>query len=135
MFNTESMQVVYFRQLNDSASYCIFQLSDETCSSTFLATQVNRKNSQIRQVEENCDGDFSQPEYSWSAYRYDTVSHTFITTEYVEKAKPEFLIEENGNKRFREGYDMDNATTTTDSMTISRKVLPDGRISETSASK
>src|SRR5688500_9314343 len=72
MFNTESMKVVYFRQLNDSASYCLFELNDETCSSTFLATQVHRKNKQVRQVEEDCDGDFSQPEYSYSDHRYDT---------------------------------------------------------------
>ena len=132
VYNTESLQVVYFRQLNDSASYCLFQLSDPTCSSTFLATQVNRKNHQISQVEENCDGDFSQPEYSYSEYRLDTLSHTFVTTEYKETAKPEYLIVENGNKRFREGYDMDNAKTTLDSMVLIRKVLPNGRISETS---
>jgi len=132
IFNTESLQIVYFRQLNDSASYCLFQLSDQTCSSTFLATQVNRKNKQVTQVEENCDGDFSQPEYSYSDYRYDTLSHTFITTEYKEMANPEYLIVENGNKRFREGYDMDNAKTTLDSMVLIRKVLPDGKISETS---
>ena len=132
LFNTESLQVTYFRQLNDSASYCILQLQDALCTTTFLATQVNKKNKQIGQLEENCDGDLSQPEYTWSTYRYDSLRHTFITTEYVESAKPEFLIEENGEKRFREGYNFDNAKTTIDSMRITRNVLPNGLIKETS---
>ena len=132
LFNTQSLQIVYFKQLNDSTTYCLFQMNDELCSSTFLATQVNRKNKQVRQVEEDCDGDFSQPEYSYSDYKYDTLSNTFITTEYKETAKPEYLIVENGNKRFREGYDMDNAKTTLDSMVVTRKVLPTGMISESS---
>ena len=132
LFNTESLQIVYFKQLNDSTTYCLFQMNDELCSSTFLATQVNRKNKQVRQVEEDCDGDFSQPEYSYSDYKYDTLSNTFVTTEYKETAKPEYLIVENGNKRFREGYDMDNAKTTLDSMVVTRKVLPNGMISESS---
>lgn len=135
LFNTESLTVIYFTQLNDSTSYCLFQLTDELCTSTFLATQVNRNNKQVRQVEENCDGDFSQPEYAYSNFRFDTLSHTFTTTEYVETANPEFLINENGEKRFRDGYNMDNATTTKDSMALVRKVLPDGQISEASSAK
>ncbi len=130
IFNTENLHVTYFRQLNDSATYCLFQISDELCAYTFLATQVNRKNKEIRQIEENCDGDFSQPEYTYSDYRFDSSSNTFTTTEYKETAKPEFLIEENGNKRFKEGYNMENAKTTTDSMVVVRRVRADGKISE-----
>ena len=130
LFNTESLKVIHFSQLNDSASYCILQVQDAMCTTTFLATQINKKNKQIGQLDENCDGDLLQPQYTWSTYRYDSLTHTFVTTEYVESAKPEFLIEENGEKRFREGYNFNNASTTTDSMRITRTVSPDGRIKE-----
>ncbi len=132
LFNTESLQVVYYRELNDSVSYCIFQMTDELCLTTFLATQVNRHNKQIRQLEENCDGDFSQPEYTYSEFRFDSSAHIFTTTEYVEKANREFLINVNGEKRFKDGYNMDNASTTKDSMAVVRKVMPDGSINEIS---
>ena len=130
LFNTESLRVVHFSQLNDSASYCILQLQDEMCTTTFLATQINKNNKQIGQLDENCDGDLSQPEYTWSTYQYDSLRHTFITTEFVESAKPEYLTEENGEKRFKDGYNFDNAKTTIDSMRITRTVLPDGTIKE-----
>jgi hypothetical protein len=132
LFNTESLRVIYYNRLNDSTSYCLFQLSDELCTSTFLATQVNKANKQIRQIEESCDGDYSNPVYTYSQYRFDSITHTFSTTEIVETAKPEFVTEENGEKRFRDGFTLENAKTTTDSMVVIRKVLPDGRISEVS---
>ena len=132
LFNTKSLRVLYFNQLNDTTSYCLFQLNDELCVSTFLATQVNRTNKQIRQIEENCDGEYSNPVYTYSVYRFDSSSHTFITKEFVETANTEFIIEENGEKRFREGFSMENSKTSTDSMVVVRKILPDGRITEAS---
>src|SRR5687768_8738241 len=132
LFNTDSITIVHYTELSDSISYCIFSLKDELCTSSFLATQVNRRNKQISQIEESCDGDYSNPVYTYSQFRFDPSSNTTVTTEYVETAKPEFVIEENGEKRFREGYTLENAKTTLDSMVVIRKVLPDGKISETS---
>ena len=130
LFNTESFNIIFYKELTDTSSYCLIEISDQLCSTTFLATQVNRRNRQISQVEERCDGDYSNPVYTFSTYRLDSTTNTIQTTEVNETANKEYLVTEEEEKRFREGYDMQNAKTSSDSIVMIRKVLPDGRISE-----
>jgi hypothetical protein len=123
-----TVSIEYFHQLNDSVSYCLFSVSSPTCLETYLATQVRRRHIQMQQVGEGCDSDLSHPRYSYSEYDHDSTLHVIITRSYDEKAKPEFIENESGFDRFKEGYTMDNAGTITDSSMTVWKVAASGVI-------
>jgi hypothetical protein len=117
--------VIFKRQLNDSISYCLFNLSGGTCGRTYLASQVSRRHRQLEEVAEGCDSDLGDPFSRYAEYVHDSTQHIITTTTYEERAKPEFL-DKNGN--FKDGYNMDNAGTIEDTLVAVRKVMPSGVI-------
>ncbi|HYE55057.1 MAG TPA: hypothetical protein VD996_09450 [Chitinophagaceae bacterium] len=123
------ISIEYFHQLNDSVSYCLFDVSGPTCLETYLASQVWRRHKHMQQVREGCDADLSYPGYSYSEYDHDGIQHVVTTRAYDEKVKPEFIVNVNGFDRFKEGYSMDNTEIIiTDSSVTVWKVSPSGMI-------
>lgn len=78
---------------------------------TFVATQKMKKKYKLLQIGNECDADFSIPEYSFTVYEHDSLLHKITMTENTLKAKPEFLIRENNTWRFKEGYNLESAAT------------------------
>ena len=103
--------VIFFNQLSDSTSYCLFEVSDGVCLITFVATQKNKKHFKKFKIGNECDADFSKPEYSWADYEHDTTRQIIKSTNHIEKAKSKFLINESNGIRFKEGYDLETAET------------------------
>ena len=54
-------EIIYFKRLSDSTSYCLYEVSDGVCLITFVATQKNKNHYKKLKVGDECDADFSQP--------------------------------------------------------------------------
>ena len=104
-------EVIYFKQISDSISYCLYEVNDGTCQRTYVATQKKQKHYKKLEVGDQCDGDFSQPSYSYTGYEHDPVTRSIKMTTNVEKAKSKYLVKEGNFLRFKEGYNFENAET------------------------
>src|SRR5215204_3322483 len=70
--NNAIPEIIYFKRISDSISYCLYEVSDGVCLITFLATQKNKKHYKKLKVGNQCDADFSQPSYSYTEYEHVT---------------------------------------------------------------
>ena len=48
-------EIIYFKQISDSISYCLFEVNDGTCQITFVATQKNQKHYKKVKIGNQCD--------------------------------------------------------------------------------
>jgi hypothetical protein len=53
-------EIIYFKRLSDSISYCLYEVSDGVCLITFVATQKNKNHYKKLKVGNQCDADFSR---------------------------------------------------------------------------
>ena len=109
--NNAIPEIIYFKQISDSISYCLYDVNDGTCQITFVATQKNQKHYKKFKVGNQCDGDFSQPSYSYTDFEHDSVTRSIKMTTYVEKVKAKYLVKEGNFVRIKEGYDFESAET------------------------
>ena len=121
-------EIIYFKRLSDSISYCLYEASDGVCLMTFVATQKNRKHYKKLEVGNECDADFSQPSYSYTEYEHDSLTRNIKMTTYVEKAKPKYLVKEGNFLRFKDGYTFESAETIHYSMIKKIKISSGGNI-------
>ena len=121
-------EIIYFKRLSDSISYCLYEVSDGVCLITFVATQKNKKHYKKLEVGNQCDADFSQPSYSYTEYEHDALSRGIKMTTYVEKAKAKYLVKEGNFLRFKDGYNFENAETIHYSMIKKIKISAGGNI-------
>src|SRR4029077_19223863 len=73
-------EIIYFKQISDSISYCLYEVSDGVCLITFVATQKNKKHYKKLRAGDQCDADFSQPSYSYTDYKHDSVTRSIKMT-------------------------------------------------------
>lgn len=102
-------ELIYFKRVSDSISYCLYEVSDGVCQITFIATQKNKQHYKKLKVGNQCDADFSQPSYSYTEYEHDSLTRSIKMTTYVEKAKAKYLVKEGNLLRFKDGYDFESA--------------------------
>ena len=121
-------EIIYFKRLSDSISYCLYEVSDGVCLITFVATQKNKKHYKKLRVGNQCDADFSQPSYSYTEYKHDSLTRSIKMTTYVEKAKAKYLVKEGNFVRFKDGYDFESAETIHYSMIQKIKISSGGNI-------
>lgn len=121
-------EIIYFKRLSDSTSYCLYEVNDGVCLITFVATQKNKKHYKKLKVGDECDADFSQPSYSYTEYEHDSLTRNIKMTTYVEKAKAKYLVKDGNFERFKEGYNFENVETIHYSMIKKIKVSPSGNI-------
>ncbi|MCB9425905.1 MAG: hypothetical protein H6584_02580 [Flavobacteriales bacterium] len=89
-----SRDIEKFELVNDKLTFCIYRESEISCNRIFLATQINKIGVDEIMLSEECDGDLSNPNHSWSDYK--TMYRTnFIKTEYLEYV-PDSLLTEKG---------------------------------------
>ena len=69
--NNAIPSIIFFKQLTDSTSYCLYDMDDGVCLMTFVATQKNRQHYKSYKLQNECDADFSLPEYSHTNYKRD----------------------------------------------------------------
>jgi hypothetical protein len=114
MYVNETRAVLYFRTLSDTSSYVLYTMSTGTCFRTYVASQRNKHHFTALNISEECDQDFSDPEYSRITYIHDAVRQTIIITVDTEKADPKYLIKTGNSVDFKKGYDMETAKITHD---------------------
>ena len=107
-FENETIEVTYFKFINDTTSYSIYTILTGTCLRTNLATQRNRRNYYSMEIGRECDQDLSLPYYSHTTYKHDSINNSIILTVDDEEANPKYL-EKDGN--FKKGYDMESGKT------------------------
>jgi len=99
--------VTFYKRLSDSTSYCLYEVDDGVCHTTFVATQKNKKKFKRSKIGNECDEDFANPQYSSTSFEHDPIKRSIVVTTDVEKAKEKYLAE----GVFKPGYDMENAET------------------------
>jgi dGTP triphosphohydrolase len=104
--------VTFFQKLSDSTSYCLYEVDDGVCHMTFVATQKYKSKYKRLKIGNECDEDFANQIYSSTTYKHDSLKRFITVTTNVEKAKSKYLTTENGRTVFKEGYNMENAETT-----------------------
>jgi hypothetical protein len=120
--------VTFFKKFSDSISYCIYDFNNGVCQITFVATQKNRQKYKLFEIGNECDQDFANPEYSSTSYEHNPVKASFVVTTDMEKAKPQYLVKDKTGTIFKEGYDMENAETTSHSIIKSVQITQSGNI-------
>lgn len=121
-------QIILFKQLNDSTSYCIFEKKDGVSSIVSLVSFINENIFQSVEIGINADHDQSIANYSWSEYkilRNDKIK----TIEYSEFA-PDSLLDENGE--IREGEIYDDYELEYDTVITNHTILDNGMIKSNS---
>ena len=126
LYEKTGYELVYFKKINDSISYCIYNVFSGTCGVSYLATQVNQRPLENLQVSEGCDADLSIPSYSYSDYSLDSSRYVIITTEYSEEAKKEFLTDD--GRSYKQGFDDENSEKIRDTIKTIRKIEPSGKV-------
>ena len=121
-------EVIFYKQMSDSISYCLYEVNDGTCQLTFIATQKKQKHYKKLEVGNECDADFSQPSYSYTNYTHDSVNRSIKMTTYVEKAKAKYLVKEGNFERFKKGYNFESAETIHYSIIKKIKISSGGNI-------
>jgi hypothetical protein len=110
-FPNENKGVVFFKQLTDTSSFCLYTISTGTCFRTYLVTQRNRKTFQQFNIQEECDEELSEPEYSTYNYSLDSIRNTITVIFDTLKANAKFLRRKGTFTKFKTGFDMDNSET------------------------
>lgn len=121
-------EVIFYKQMSDSISYCLYEVNDGTCQLTFIATQKKQKHYKKLEVGNECDADFFQPSYSYTNYTHDSVNRSIKMTTYVEKAKAKYLVKEGNFERFKKGYNFESAETIHYSIVKKIKISSGGNI-------
>jgi len=106
----EIKEVIFYRSLTDTSSYCLYTISTGTCFRTYLATQKNKKDYKQLNIEQECDEEASEPEYAYSKYELDSMHHTILITYDTTKPKKKFL-QKGKIVEFKKGFNLDNAET------------------------
>ena len=88
----------------------------------------NKKHYKKLRVGDQCDADFSQPSYSYTDYKHDSVTRSIKMTTYVEKVKAKYLVKEGNFVRIKDGYDFESAETIHYTMIKKIKISPGGNI-------
>ena len=126
--NNAIPSIIFFKQLTDSTSYCLYDVSDGVCLMTFVATQKSQQHYRIYKIQNECDADFSLPEYSHTNYKHDPTKRIITSTTHVEKSKSKYLIKDGTDTRFKEGYNFENAETIKYSMVTTLFIQRSGKI-------
>ena len=121
-------EIIFFKQISDTISYCLYEVNDGVCQRTYVSTQKNHKHYKKLKVGNQCDADFSQPSYSYTDYEHDSATRSIKMTTCVEKAKAKYLVKEGNFVRFKDGYDFESAETIHYSMINKIKISPGGNI-------
>lgn len=125
--------VTYFKQINDSVSYCLIDIDDQlVCLKTMLAVQINRNPVKEQEIRSACDGDLSIPFFNYSEYNLDSSTNSIRYVIYNQSADLKYLEQDkSGNLKFKDGYDMENAEIKEDSVVSLISVLPTGKLNIT----
>ena len=89
--NNAIPSIIFFKQLTDSTSYCLYNVDDGVCLMTFVATQKNRQHYKRYKIQNECDADLSLPEYSHTNYEHDLTKRIITSTTHVEKSKSKYF--------------------------------------------
>jgi hypothetical protein len=121
--NNAIPEVIFFKKLSDSISYCLYQVDDGICQVTFVATQKNKKKYKHFKIGNQCDEDYAHPIYSTTTYEHDTTNSSIKLSIETEKANIKYLIKTRNGFQFKNGYDMENTKTIQSS--ISKTIIID----------
>jgi hypothetical protein len=117
-----SKEVLFFRQLNENVSYCLYVENTGTGSTTYIATQRNQQHLKDTVIGDGGQTDFSALHYDYSEYKFDTAKNQVVFTKVFEDADPKY-VDKNGN--FKAGYNRENAVFI-DSVVLRLNITPTG---------
>jgi len=121
-----TQKIVDFKQVNDSVTFSIQELSTGTCLTSFLTTQIHNIETEELEISDECDHDLSQPKYSWKIFKFKE-SLIIQTTEYTEYVH-DSLIDSDGF--MKDGYDFIEVDTKIDSIISTYKITDKGKITK-----
>lgn len=122
-----SFTLLKYHRVNDSITYCVFELRNGLCLNSYLAVQSLMLSKEVLLVGQICDADLSIPEYTYSEVIFDKVNE-IRTAEYTERADSSYLMKEGEVFHFKDGYDMDNVRIIHDTSIVVRSVQRNGEI-------
>ncbi len=135
MFAPKAVELVFFRQLNDSASYCIYKADNGICVLYYLATQKNRKHFAEEQIGNECVPENSSISFTSSSFRLDSVTNTITVLQQTETASDQFIINDGQFKRFKPGFSRTNSVMERTEKLKKLRVLEDSVIEESKISR
>lgn len=109
--NSAVPTVVFYQELSESISYCLYEVDDGVCHMTFVATQKNKRKFRRFKIGSEFDEDFAVPQYSTTSFEHNPAKRSITITTDIQKAKEKYLTVDGGQKVFRQGYDMENVET------------------------
>lgn len=92
-----TQKLTYFKVLNDSITYCIYETDDGVCLRTNLATQKYQGEFEDKEIAYSCDQDQSMPGYRWTTFRI-IPEHAILSTQYSAFIVDSLWSEESGIK-------------------------------------
>ena len=135
MFAPKSVNIIFFRQLNDSASYCIYTANNGVCLLHYLATQKYRKPYSEIQFADKCEEDVSSISFTSTYFHLDSLSNIIISIRTTATATDQCVTNDGQFKRFKAGYTRKNAAMTKDVTVKEIKISDAGLIEEHNISK
>ena len=121
----EFQKVYFFKQLNDSVSYCVFTKSEGfSCSTSYVVTHINKKEFQKTAIANKCDIDYSLIKNTYSLYK--VLKPNIIKSINYTSTVPDSLITDNGE--IKRGIDLLNIEREIDSTFQFYKVSRKGKI-------
>ena len=88
-------KVHFFKQLNDSVSYCVFTKPEGfSCSTSYIATHINKKEFQKITIANKCDIDYSLIKNTYSLCKI--LNPTIIKSINYTSTVPDSLITDKG---------------------------------------
>ena len=130
IYAPKAMKVIFFKQLSDSISYCIYIADNGICKLYFLATQRNRQRFTNEQIADNCRADISSLQYVTTSYQLDSLANTVTSKHLSETAMDNFVTNDGQFKRFKPGYNRNNAAMIRDSSFKLIKITDRGSLEE-----
>lgn len=109
MFAPKAVELVFYKQMNDSVSYCIYRADNGVCMLYYLATQKNRKRFTESQIANKCTPENSSITFTSSSFQLDSISNVIVVINETETASDQYIVNDGQFKRFKPGFNRTNA--------------------------
>lgn len=89
-----SQTLKHLKTVNDSVSYCIYEVNDFVCSCVYLEVFVAKKEVEKEQIGIGCDQDMANPDFYWMDY--EILDDGFIKVTSMREFVADSLLTEEG---------------------------------------
>jgi hypothetical protein len=119
-------KIISYTEMEKPIRFVINERNSELCSTTYLTTLYDRTKSFELIIAQNCDQDQSIPNYNYKVY--ERLNETEFRVLHIIESATQEAIDTNG--RFKENFNWDNTAVKRDTIPLTYKVLPSGKIKQ-----